>query len=329
MSAIRRGLSLIEVLVVLTIVGLLLALLMPAVQKSRESARRATCQNNLRQQALAIQNFESAYGTLPALYNGDFQPLPRSVMYEFHHHSWRTAILPQLELGSLYERIDRSSPATIPANQVHVNVPVPSFLCPSTSSPSEIVPEVFLFNGGGLATEVVGTAARSDYEAVGGFQQIGALPSHAATGPLTGMRFGVWGEPRYDHSNNTFKVLSYRVARFRDVTDGLSNTLLIGELAGRPDRYEKGKLIDAYPPDDPGTGMDTHAATWEISTHFVWLVGYAEINTANHRGFYSFHDAGANAAFADGSVRFLSETTSMETLSAMCTRSSGEVVTTR
>lgn len=142
------------------------------------------------------------------------------------------------------------------------------------------------------------------------------------------MRFGAWGEPRYDAPKYTGKVLGYRVARLRDVTDGLSNTLVIGELAGRPDSYEKGKLVDAYPPDDPNTGMDFHAATWGISTHFVWLVGYAEVNTANHRGFYSFHDAGANAALADGSVRFLSDQISLETLAAMCTRSSGGVVTT-
>ena len=327
MSAIRRGLSMIEVLVVLGVIGLLLALLLPAVQKSRETARKATCQNHLRQQVLAVHNFEATYGTVPALYNGDFETLPRSVMYEFHHHSWRTAILPQLELASLDQRIDRSQAATIPSNQPNVNVSVPLFHCPSTSSPSEIVPEVFLFNGGGLSTEVVGSAARSDYEAIGGFQQMSALAPNTVAGPLAGVRFGVWGEPRYDHSSNTFRVLRYRVARFRDVTDGLSNTLLVGELAGRPDVYQKGELVDAYPFDDPNKGMDVHAAAWAISTHFPWLVGYAEINTANHRGLYSFHNAGANAALADGSVRFLSEATSIETLAAMCTRASADSVT--
>jgi prepilin-type processing-associated H-X9-DG protein len=117
------------------------------------------------------------------------------------------------------------------------------------------------------------------------------------------------------------------VARFHNVSDGLSNTLLIGELAGRPDPYEKRRLVDAYPPDDPKSGMDLHAATWGISTHFVWLVGYAGVNTANHRGLYSFHDSGANAAFADGSVRFLSEATSLKTLGAMSTRAAGDLVT--
>ena len=328
MRGTRRGVTLVEILVVLGIIALLLAILIPAVQRSRESARKATCQNNLRQQVLAVHAFESAYQRLPSLYNGAFQQVPRSVMYEFHHHSWRTAILPQLERRPLFGRLDLTAPPTIAANQSNLNVMIPTFQCPSTSNPAEIVPWVGKFNDGNFAVESVGTAARSDYEAVGGFQfNLNPPPVDTAqTGPLSGVRFGAWGEPHYDLPNYTGTALSYRTARFRDVTDGLSNTLLIGELAGRPDEYEQGRLVDAYPPEDPNTGMDVHAAIWGISTHFLWLVGYAGVNTRNHRGLYSFHDSGANAAFADGSVRFLSEHLDVDMLGAMSTRASGDLV---
>ena len=335
MTTIRRGISLVEILVVIGIIALLLAILIPAVQRSREAARKTTCQNNLRQQALAVQTFESAHRALPSLYNGTFLKLPRTVMYEFHSHSWRTAILPQLELGSLYRKIDQSLPPTVASNQDNLNVGIATFKCPSTSNPAEIVPDILGFNDGKaltinngkvVSTIPVGTAARADYEVVGGFYFDPAPPETPQTGPLRGTRFGAWGEPKYDVPDHNGKALSYRVARFRDIADGLSNTLLITELAGRPDSYLNGELDDAYPPDDPDTGMDIHAAAWGISTHIVWLLGYQGINKSNHRGTYSFHESGANVAFADGSVKFLSEQTSTETLAAMSTRAAGDIV---
>jgi prepilin-type processing-associated H-X9-DG protein len=294
---------------------------MPAVQYVREAARRTTCQNNVRQIALAIQNFESENNSLPSLYNGSFLDQPRSAIDEFHFHSWRVAILPQLERGSLYDSIDLSLPATNAANQDIVNTPIPTFICPSTVNRNKAVSGILTFNDGQFATQVVGTAARSDYEVIGG---VSFLPS--GTLDLQNIKFGAWGEPQsYDI---TQQLKPYRKPQFKDISDGLSNTILIGERAGRPDMYSKGKLVDAFPYTDPNRATDHHQAAWGISPHFWWLVSWHEqpINESNANGLYSLHTAGANVGLADGSVRFLSDTIDQETLNALQTRSEGDLV---
>ena len=164
----RAGVTVIETLVVIGIAGILLAILIPAVQSARESARRVTCQNNLRQLSLAVQNHEAAHGALPSLYLGTFLQQPRTALDEFHFHSWRTALLPQLEQDVLFKRIDVSQPATVAANQANLNTTVPQFVCPSTSVLNSIVPDIFEYNNGAIPAKNIGTAARSDYEAISG-----------------------------------------------------------------------------------------------------------------------------------------------------------------
>ncbi|OYW12262.1 MAG: hypothetical protein B7Z55_18425, partial [Planctomycetales bacterium 12-60-4] len=193
----------IEILVVISIIGLLLAILIPAVQSARESARRMACQNNLRQIVLGIANHESAIGTLPSLYNGTFLPEPRNALDEFHFHSWRTAILPQLEQKPLFSRIELSLPATDATNQANLNTSVATFVCPSASNPNSVVPDIMGFNDGKFPTKIVGTAARSDYEAIGG---VSFKPS--GTFDLQNVKFGAWGEPRSYYAfqtSNTFR----------------------------------------------------------------------------------------------------------------------------
>lgn len=320
--AARAGLTLIEVLVVVAIIGVLAAVLLPAVQAVRESARRTTCQDNLRQVGLALQTHAAVFHSLPSLYNGEFLPAPRSAVEEFHFHSWRTAILPGIEQANLYAQINVGVPATVLANQTAVNVGLALFVCPSTNNPSGIVPHVFEWNDGAMPAKELGTAARSDYEAMGGVQT--TPPRSHAYGYLDGVAFGPWGEPTYDPKS--YAPIRYRKARLSDVADGLSNTLLIGERAGRPDLYQKGKLIEAY--GNPATGMDNHQAAWALSTHFRWLVsGYGlGVNDANNAGIYAFHRGGANVAIADGSVRFLKDATSSAVVKGLTTRSGAEVV---
>jgi len=316
----RAGVTLIETIVVIGIIGVLLAILIPAVQSVRESARRTTCQNNLRQMALAVHNHEATHRVLPDLYVGNFLAQPRAALDEFHFHSWRTGILPQLEQMALYERIDLSQPATVAANQANLNVSVSIFVCPSTSIQNAIVPDIFEYNNGAIPTKRVGTAARSDYEAIAG---VNYKPAVTGSGDLSGVKFGPWGETQYDANRNT---VSYNSGRFASVSDGLSNTILIGERAGRPDWYRRGMTVDPYPYSDPNKGMDFHEAVWGISTHIWWLVfdHKQAINDTNATGIFSFHSSGANVGLADGSVRFLSDTKAQETLNALVTRSAGD-----
>jgi prepilin-type processing-associated H-X9-DG protein len=318
----RQGLTLVEAVVVLAVIALLLGLLLPAVQSSRETARRTTCQNNLRQIDGALLQRESAHRALPPLYNGTFLPQPRNPFDEFGFHSWRAAILPYVEQSTVYASLNLAMPATTPANQTGLNASLGVFLCPSTSNLNQVVPDVFEWNDGQAAVRPVGTAARSDYEAVGGvriLRQTGPSPD------LSVIRFGAWGEPTYNVSSGG--PVRYRTARLADVTDGLSNTLLVGERAGRPDYYRRGEEPDPYPYRNPDHSGGHDQSAWAVSTHFLWLVydRLQPVNETNLSGLYSFHPGGANAAFLDGSVRFLKDSTSPAVLKAIGTRSGGEV----
>ncbi len=318
----RQGLTLVETLVVLAVIALLMCLLIPAVQSIRESSRRTACQNNLHQIDAAVLLHESASGALPQLYNGTFLPQPRSAFDEFHFHSWRTVILPRIEQSSVFDSLNLALPATVPANQTGLNASFSVFLCPSTASANRVVPDVAKWNNGLAAIGSVGTAARSDYEAIGG---VAVSPQTGPSSDLSNVRFGAWGEPTYDVA--TGASLRYRTAHLADVTDGLSNTLLVGERAGRPDFYRQGVSPDPYPYRDPNHAGAHDQAAWAVSTHFWWLVyqGNQGVNETNVTGLYSFHPGGANAAFLDGSVRFLKDTTSPAVLRAFGTRSGGEV----
>lgn len=318
MSTKRYGITLIELTVVIGIIGLLIAILLPAVQYAREASRRVSCQNNLKQLGLGIQNHDSTHRSLPSLYNGTFLEKPRVTMDEFHFHSWRVAILPEMERAALFQNVDFTLPATVAANQEILNTSIPGLLCPSTSNASAVVPDIFAFNDGNPPTQNVGTAARSDYEIIGGVNYGGGLDSASIVNDVA---YGPWGEPKYDIA--TFDILAVRKARLRDVRDGLSNTILVAERAGRPDIYESGVLTEPYP-----NGMDHSQAAWGISTHYPWLIPTDEetaINVSNRKGIYSFHSAGAYACIADGSVRLLAESADRNVINALITRSDGDV----
>ena len=118
---------LVQLLMLVSVVGILVALLLPAVRSSPEAARRVQCANNLKQIALALQNYESVYHSLPPAYTVDSDGRPL--------HSWRTLILPYLEQKSLYERIDLSKPWNDPANKEAYETELSVYQCPSAVCP--------------------------------------------------------------------------------------------------------------------------------------------------------------------------------------------------
>jgi hypothetical protein len=209
-------------------------------------------------------------------------------------------------------------PATDPSNQNNVNTELSVFICPSTSNYTPVVRDIAQRD----PIVKVGTAARSDYEAIGG---IHFDPEWGGFGGrlYDFIRPGIWASPQYDDSDDGTYSHLYRTA-FRDVTDGLSNTMMVGEMAGRPDIYRRGEPELPYEGNEGAYG----SPAWAISGifHALALAERNGVNDTNHRGLYSFHAVGANICLADGSVRMLSADTDRKILHALATRAGGEVV---
>jgi prepilin-type N-terminal cleavage/methylation domain-containing protein len=122
-----RKFTLVELLVVIAVVGILVAMLLPARRGAREAARRASCANNLKQIGLALHNYASEYGALPPAYTVDPEGTPL--------HSWRTLILPFMEQQALYEKIDLGKPWNDPENMEAYDTVISTYECPSADSP--------------------------------------------------------------------------------------------------------------------------------------------------------------------------------------------------
>ncbi len=323
----RCGLTLVEIIVVIVIIGILLAITIPAVQYARESARRSQCKNNQRQIVLAAHAFHTAHGSLPSLYNGTSLSYPLQEWDLFHTHSWRVPLLPHLEQAALRDGIAWDSLATEPENEFVAQSVVSVYVCPTGADPLQTM-------GWGLTHASLGVPAptagnkyhvtRSDYDAMAGIVVLpDPMPTGASSFETKFVRWGVWGWPNFDNGLTSGSHLHrYRAGKFRDITDGLSNTMAVVERAGKPIDLLNGKPNvtagnpNAYYPGQVG---------WSASNSFAWALNGSRVgvNESNSLGIYSLHSGGANVAMADGSVRFLSDTISNNTLIAMFSRSGG------
>jgi len=293
----RAGFTLVELLVVISIIGVLMALLLPAVQAAREAARGAQCKNSMRQVGLALHNYHDIHGRLPPGWIGD---APEGVP----GWGWTVSILPQLEQGALHDNvIRRNLPIADAVNQTAREHIIPVLLCASDPSPKRFK----LGSGGGEPEhgheeEEEGHAhhhsvddgtplflvSRSNYVGVFGTNEVEEEPANG---------------------DGTFYFLSS--TRFSDITDGLSNTLLVGERHAR----FGGSMWQGVVPG--------------ANEAMVRIVGVGD-HTPNHRehhfdDFSSYHPGGVHFLAGDGSVRRIDDSVDLLIYRAALTRGGGEV----
>lgn len=209
-QGIARGFTLVELLVVIAIIGVLVALLLPAVQSARESARRASCLNKIKQIGLAIQNYHSAKGTFPTLIELGANDTPQLQAESARHHTWLTFILPFMEQNAAYSSVNLKRAAYGQNPQDLASTTIPSLLCPSSDQLGDV-------------SETQGMAV-TNYAGAEGFEL--GLPEFD-TGPW-------YDDPSEDDLPNTNYAGVFAQGRYvgiNNITDGTSNTIAVAEVS--------------------------------------------------------------------------------------------------
>ncbi len=340
--------TLIELLVVIAIIAILIGLLLPAVQKVREAAARAQCQNNLKQIGLAIHSYHDSQKHLPPwAYDFNFNPNPANPLgNQRQGHGMHVLILPYLEQGNVtrISRSDRSvidpsnwpppwatplgSPGTISAMTV-----IPVYLCPS--APERQLDYGPYFRSAGISNPAAFVVGPTDYSAVRGYQNSFRNACATASPPQSGSDYlgalGIIGVM-------TTGGLTQGKVRLPAITDGTSNTIMVAESAGRHQLYAKGTPVSPNAPGQAGWALN---AGWSDYNTAIRVRGFSNtgtvpdggccvVNCTNGGGagayqIYGFHTGGVNTLRADGSVQFLQENVAPGVLGALVTRAGGEV----
>jgi prepilin-type processing-associated H-X9-DG protein/prepilin-type N-terminal cleavage/methylation domain-containing protein len=320
----RAAFTLVELLVVIAIIAVLVALLIPAVQKVREAANRAQCQNNLKQLGLGLLNYESTYKALPPSHTTG-NANPSGTIYPTM--SWCVFVLPFIEQPYVASIYNTSVNYDNALNSLAITVNVPIFVCPSATAPTS---RYFTLGTPTGAGPLPAPMAVIDYGAINQvFPDFYAINGLALPADLT--------SPLQPDLKTPLS----------DIRDGTSNTIMLGEDAGQPSNYLFGILqppsaTNASPyrgvgtptPDwgwgdagfaysingtDPVTGaVPKSSATGGFNTPLVC------VNGNNNGEVYSFHSGGANVLFADGHVILLSASVTPFSFAALCTKNGSD-----
>ncbi len=317
----RRGFTLIELLVVIAIIAILIALLLPAVQQAREAARRSQCKNNLKQLGLALQNYHEVHSLFPPGWvvpqfqmAGGTPVSSNSHRYAGHNPAWGLYLLPLLDQAPLYnlQNFNNSDYQTYvhsgsfvsghgilqPPNSTNkLGSTLPVFSCPSDTQ----------FNKG----TVINGYGRSSYVSCRG--NINNYGQSTSMNPMPGVFY----------TNST--------TRFRDITDGSSNTIALGEVSD-----------NQYSEVDSNSVLETGGAWGGMGIHKRYTMVSRNTNStrpinlsspldappyhSSSDGFGSMHTGGAHFALCDGSVRFISENISIAIYGNLGDRADGNVL---
>ena len=287
-----RGMTLVEILVVIGIVALLIALLLPAVQAAREAARRIQCQDNVRQTALSLHSHHDTFGRMPPGWevnkaNGDPGWGWAAMLPDFFEQkTLKTGSGPGAGPGGPGSG---GKPISDPANERFRQTPIELLLCPSDPSDKVFMLQQGSGPGPGPGSAPMFELARANYSGVFGTDAVESNPSVG---------------------NGTF-FRNSRI-RFADIIDGQSNTLLIGE---RSSRLDYATWVGAVPGAYRGMARIVGTAT-SVPNHV--LNDFAD--------FGSHHPFGANFAMGDGSVRLISDEIELPIYQALATRAGGETI---
>jgi prepilin-type processing-associated H-X9-DG protein len=331
---------LIELLVVIAIIAVLIALLLPAVQQAREAARRSQCKNNLKQLALACHNYHDPFGQFPENYDGRTWSENNGVGWQtgYGDFGWIVMALPYLDQAPLFNQFnfnDRNWTGSIgwttPYNSALAKTSLSVVLCPSNPQPPLVNCDVAGRSGGSPS---VNPTARCDYAGNMGFivsdwrdctqQNHGGQGVPIPIGPAyvtqPGKATWAWGEANgFDrYLEGVDGVFSYiGTARISDITDGTSTTILLME----DHHWNNGPTQAGVSSGD--TGWASPQTVQSAATLINQRYGYPDGHKCH--GISSTHVGGAHIAFADGSIRFISENMNVLTLQAIATRGASDV----
>ncbi len=297
----RRAFTLVELLVVVAIIGILIALLLPALQIAREAARKMQCSNNLKQMGLALLSYESTFKRLAPSGQGLSRDVPPKAV--FNNHSDLALILPYLEQYNVAKLMNYGLPYNAsPENQRTAKTVIPTYICPSGA----LRPD---------PTDSLGYGC-VDYGAT----------IHSNIDPET-------GKP-----NSAFVArgaLGINSTRMSELKDGASNTIVFGEDAGRHEKMDslyvdpvEGGVRKQWRWADPDNAFGVswtpnfHLNPWDGPPDCPWKT----MNCGPNDEIFSFHPGGASVVFCDGHVAFLTDAIHFRALRALVTRNGRESV---
>jgi prepilin-type N-terminal cleavage/methylation domain-containing protein/prepilin-type processing-associated H-X9-DG protein len=332
-SSKRTAFTLIELLVVIAIIGVLIGLLLPAVQKVRESAARLTCTNNLKQIGLGLHNYHDSQGSFPPGYiDGNTNPNSTPDNDVGPGWGWAALLLPYIEQDNVYRQINFKQPVGSGVNATISQLPLKIYQCPSDG-----LQDAFPVYDSSFTTPIA-TVAHSNYVGCNGwieaFNGAGGNPGTEGNDGLVGGS-GSAGVGLFWRNSHT-KIAS--------VTDGMSNTIIVGE---RSSNHSPSTWTGAVPggrcpawmatqppciycaPPGPAYDNADFAEALVLSHGNATHVPSADFPIFDPDTFYSYHTGnGANFLFGDGSVHFLTSSINPYTFQYLCTIAGGETFPT-